>query len=83
MKLNDEINELFYGKHRLWVEILNKAFEDPIEVGRSKPLGFLVVEPENSKFHHVPSKKRATKTKNKETYTPKIKKTDRRLSKQV
>ena len=28
----DEINELFYGKHRLWVEILNKSFEDTIEI---------------------------------------------------
>ena len=27
----DEINELFHGKHRLCVEILNKSFEDHIE----------------------------------------------------
>ena len=28
----DEINELFYGKHRLWLEILNKCFQDNIEI---------------------------------------------------
>ena len=39
----------------------------------------LVVEPENLKFHHVPSKKKATKKKNNKTYTAKTKKADRRL----
>ena len=36
----------------------------------------LVVEPENLKFHHVPSKKKATKKKNNKTYTAKTKKGD-------
>ena len=39
----------------------------------------LVVEPENLKFHHVPSKKKATKKKNNKTYTAKTKKADKRL----
>ena len=37
----DEINELFYGKHRLWVEILNKSFEDTIKLKKDKLLVFL------------------------------------------
>ena len=41
----DEINELFHGKHRLWIEILNKSFEDPVKIKRNQPLGFLVTEP--------------------------------------
>ena len=28
----DEIIELFHGKHRLWVEIINKSFEDYIKI---------------------------------------------------
>ena len=28
----NEINELFHGKHRLWVEIINKSFEDYIKI---------------------------------------------------
>ena len=28
----DEINELFHGKHCLWIEILNKSFEDLVEI---------------------------------------------------
>ena len=27
----NEINELFHGKHRLWVEIINKSFDDHIK----------------------------------------------------
>ena len=74
----DKINELFHGKHRLWVEILNKSFEDLIEIGRSQPLGFLFIEPENLKFL-MHRQKKASKTKNKEKYTSKTKKADRRL----
>lgn len=44
---SDEINELFNGKQHLWVEILNKSFEDHIEIKKGQPLGFLVAEPEN------------------------------------
>ena len=28
----DEINELFHGKHRVWVEIINKSFDDHIKI---------------------------------------------------
>ena len=38
----DEIDELFYGKHRLCLEILKKKkLEDPIAKRRSQLLGFL------------------------------------------
>ena len=60
---SDKINELFNGKHRLWVEILNKSFENYIKIKKGQPLGFLDVEPENSKFQNVPTK---NKTNNKE-----------------
>ena len=42
----DEINELFYGKHRLWFKILNKSFEDNIEI-IGQPIGFFVIDPDN------------------------------------
>ena len=57
----DEMNELFSGKYRLWVEILNASFEDPIEIKRNQLQGFHVFEPENLKFQCVPSKKKAHK----------------------
>ena len=49
----NKVNELFHGKHRLWVEVLRKSFEDTVEIKKNQPLGFLVFEPENSKFHYV------------------------------
>ena len=66
-----EINELFYGKHRLCVEILNRSFEDNIEIKKGQSIGFFVAEPENLKFHHVLCKTKAKKKK--ECYTPKKK----------
>ena len=60
----DEGNGLFNGKHRLWVEILNKLFEHTIKIERHSPLGIFVIDPENLKIHNVQMKKRATKTKN-------------------
>ena len=50
----------------MWVEILNRSFEDNIVVRKTKPLGFLVIEPENLKFHYAQSTKRNNKTKKKE-----------------
>ena len=59
----NEINKLFHGKHRLWIGILNKSFEDLAKVKRNQPLGFLVIEPENVKFHHETKKKKKKKKK--------------------
>ena len=39
----DKINDLFHGKHRLWVEIIKKSFDDHIKIKKEQPLGFLVV----------------------------------------
>ena len=73
----DEINELFHGKHHLWMEILNKSFKHLVKVKRNQPLGFLVIEPENLKFHHEAPKTKKNKTPNKDkisSYRPKTKK---------
>ena len=59
----DEINELFHGKHRLWIEIWNKSFEDLVEIKNNQPLGFFVIEPENLKFHYEGPKKIGRKRK--------------------
>ena len=37
----------FYGKHCLWMGVLNKYFKDNIEIKKGQPIGFFVVEPEN------------------------------------
>ena len=60
---SDKIYELFYGKPHLWVEIINQSFENHIEIKKGQVLGFLVVEQENLKFHHV---KRIIKKEGKE-----------------
>ena len=52
----NEINKTFYGRHRLWLEILNKSFEDNIEIKKEVPIGFIAIEPKNLKFHYVPPK---------------------------
>ena len=54
----DEINEIYCRKQRLWVEILNKSFEDTVEIKRNRPLGFLVVEPEHLKFKYETTKRK-------------------------
>ena len=73
----DEINELFHGKHRVWIEIINKSFDDHIKIKKGQPLGFLVVEPENLNFQHVLSKEKTKKEK--EGCILKMKNADRRL----
>ena len=40
------------------MEILNKSFEDHIEIKKGQPSGFLGVEPENLKFQQVSTKKK-------------------------
>ena len=46
----DDINELCSKKQHLWIEILNKSFEETVEIKRKKPLGFLAIKPEHLKF---------------------------------
>ena len=47
----------------MWIEILNRSFEDYIVVKENKPLGFLVIEPENVKFHYAQAMKKKIKQK--------------------
>ena len=47
----DEINEICNGKC-LWVEILNKCCDLPIEIKKGCVLGFFVAEPEHLKFQY-------------------------------
>lgn len=51
----DEISEFKTDKEGLWVEILNKSFEEPIKIKKDQPLGFVVVEPEHSTFKYETS----------------------------
>ena len=73
----DEINELFHGKHCVWVEIINKSFDDHIKIKKGQRLGFPVVEPENLNFQHVLLKEKTKKEK--EGCISKMKNADRRL----
>lgn len=57
----DELKEAFEGQHCLWIEILNRSFEDNISFLK-KHVSWLscgcVVEPKHLKFKHVPMKKK-------------------------
>ena len=49
----------------MWIEILNKSFEESAEIKRNRPLGFLVVEPGHLKFKYETTKeKKEGKPKN-------------------
>ena len=67
----DEINEIHGEKQRLWIELLNKSFEDTIEIKKNQPLGFFVIGPEDLKFKYETSN--MTPQKNISTYKPKTK----------
>ena len=41
----DEIIEFNRDQQKLWVEILNKSYEETIEIKKNNPLGFVVIEP--------------------------------------
>ena len=48
----DEINEFNSEQQRLWVEILNKFYEETVEIKKNNPLGFVTIESEHLKFKH-------------------------------
>ena len=73
----DEINEPFYGKHRLWLEILNKFFQDNIETKKDNLLVSLSLGQKTLSFNMYRAKRRQLKEK--KSYTPKNKKADRQL----
>lgn len=71
----DEVNELHQKKQRLQIEILNKSFEDTIEIKRHSPLGFVVIEPEHLKLkHETPKNKKKKYTISKTLYKLRIQK---------
>ena len=72
---SDEVNELRQKKQRLQIEILNKSFEDTIEIKRHSPLGFVVIEPEHLKLkHETPKNKKKKYTISKTLYKLRIQK---------
>ena len=79
----DEINEFCSEKQRLWIEILNKSFEDTIEIKKHTPLGFVVIESEHLKFRYETSKNKKDKVKkslSKTLYKPRTKEATWRFS---
>ena len=70
----DKINETYCKKQRLRIEILNKSFEETVEIKRNRPLGFFVIESEHLKLkHETAKKKKKADQKNLSTYKPKTK----------
>ena len=60
----DEINEFNSEQQQLWVEILNKSYEETVEIKKkNNPLGSVIIEPEHLKFKHGTE---TTKNKKKE-----------------
>ena len=45
-----EIYQIKAKKERLWIEILNRSYEEDLK--KNSILGFLVIEPENLSFKH-------------------------------
>ena len=63
---------LMLKKRRLWVEILNKSYEENIEIKKNSVIGFIVIEPENLLHKHASTdkkKKRQTKYRKKRQTT--------------
>ena len=58
----DELKEVFEGAQCLWIEMLNRSFEDTI-INKNKLLGFLLIEPENLTSTYTAEKKDKTKNK--------------------
>ena len=68
----EEIHEFNAKKRRLWVEILNKSYEENIEIKKNSAIGFIVIEPENLLHKHASTgkkKKRQTKYRKKRQTT--------------
>ena len=61
----DEIFEVNGETQRLWIEILNKSYNEHIKINRNSVLGFIVIEPEYLSFKHETTK--AKKEKGKDT----------------
>ena len=62
-----DIIESSSEKKRLWVEILNKSFEEELKIDRGSPPGFVAIGPEHLKFNH---ETQITTTKKERKRTP-------------
>ena len=81
--MGDEIYQIKTKKERLWIEILNKSYEEDLKIkNKNSILGFLVTEPENLNFKHETKsdKKKKPLPKMWEEWTEKTKKTKRATS---
>ena len=58
----DEINKFNSEQQRLWVGILNKSYEETLEIKKNNSLGFVVIEPEHLIFKHETTKNKKKKT---------------------
>ena len=77
----DEINEICWKKQRLWVAILKNPIEETVEIKKSTPLGFLVVEAKHLKFQYeMTKKKKKVDQKNLSVYKLKTKEATWRFS---
>ena len=63
----NEINEIWNGNQRLYVKILNKSCELPIELKKSCLLAFFVAEPEHLKFENKTTTRIRKSKKKKQT----------------
>ena len=62
----------------MWIEILNKSFEETVEIKRNQPLGFLAIEPENLNFRYETANKKKRKFKMKRVYREHTKRKQKR-----
>ena len=59
----DEIFEINGETQRLWIEILNKSYNEPIKISKNTVLGFAVIEPEFLSYKHDMANAKAKKRK--------------------
>ena len=57
----DEIFEVNGETQRVWVEILNKSYNEHIKINRNSVLGFVVIEPKYLSFKHETTKAKKRK----------------------
>ena len=57
----DEIHEFNAKKQHLWVEILNKSYEDNLKIKKNSLIGFVVIEPEHLLHKHATTNQKEKK----------------------
>ena len=74
-----KINEFNSGQQQLWVEILNKSYEETVESKKFNFLRFVIIEPKHLKFKHETE---TTKNKKRRPYYWKPQHTNRGCKRQ-